>query len=216
MSCEELRDKLVEKSRRQMEPGASLRTHLRSCPDCRDRWEEQENLTAHLKAIRYSVHELRSPDSSRAMLMERFRQQKRIHVIPARWYWGLAAAAALILCVVAIPDLMRRSVPLGAPARSVAVADSSAYSSNAAELQSDGTADTEADGFMAVPFVPPLATGEMLRVVHTELNPAELASLGVSVDPAWRSQLPADLLLGEDGMPRAVRVSDTVSENGSF
>jgi len=216
MTCEEIKDKLVEKSRRQMEPGAALRAHLRLCPGCRDRWEEQESLTAHMKAIRYSVHELRSPDSSRVMLMARFNKQKRVHVIPARWYWGLGAAAALIVSLIAVPDLLQRGVEHAAPVQNVSVTDSSAYSSNAAELRSDGTADTEAEGFMAVPFVPPLATGEMLRVVHTELNPAELASLGVSVDPAWTSQLPADLLLGEDMMPRAVRVSEATSDNGSY
>jgi hypothetical protein len=72
----------------------------------------------------------------------------------------------------------------------------------------------DSEGFIAVPYVPPLATGEMLRVVHTELNPAELASLGVNVDPSLTAQMPADLLLGEDGMPRAVRVADTSSESG--
>jgi len=79
----------------------------------------------------------------------------------------------------------------------------------------DEAADSDdSEGFIAVPYVPPLATGEMLHVVHTELNPAELASLGVNVDPSLTAQMPADLLLGEDGMPRAVRVADTTSDSG--
>jgi hypothetical protein len=36
----------------------------------------------------------------------------------------------------------------------------------------------------------------------------------VSVDPSWTTQLPADVLLGQDGMPRAVRVSE--ADNGGF
>jgi hypothetical protein len=223
MSCAEIVEKLVEKSRLEVEPGAALRAHLRLCRGCRDRWEGQESLTAHLKAIRYSVHDLRSPDWSRDVLMARFKKQKRVHVIPARWYWGLAAVAAVLISIAAVPDFMRRAGLQSAAAienvvaaQSFAVTDASAYSSDPAEIQSDEAGDTEAEGFMAVPFVPPLATGEMLRVVHTQLNPAELASLGVSVDPAWTTQLPADLLLGEDGMPRAVRVSDTTSGNGGF
>jgi hypothetical protein len=222
MGCDQIYDKLVEKARRQMEPGAELRAHLRSCSPCRDRWDAQENLTAHLKAMRYSASKLRSPDSSRVQLMARFSQRKRVQVIPARWYWGLGVAATLIFSIVAVPDLMRRAglptsvagIRSAAITQSFAVTDSSAYSRDPAEIQTDASADPESEGFMAVPFVPPLATGEMLRVVHTQLNPAELASLGVSVDPAWTTQLPADLLLGEDGMPRAVRVSDATSGTG--
>lgn len=229
MSCDEIAEKLVEKARRQMEPGAELRAHVRSCSRCRDRWDTQENLTAHLKAMRFSASQLRSADSSRALLMARFRQQKRVHEIPARWYWGLgvAVAATLIISLVAIPDaavpdfIRRVGLSNGPTAvesaeRNIAVSDSSAYSSDPAEIRSDSAADAESEGFMAVPFVPPLATGEMLRVVHTQLNPAELASLGVSVDPAWTTQLPADLLLGQDGMPRAVRVSEVTSTDGGF
>jgi hypothetical protein len=222
MHCDRISDKLIEKARRQMEPGAELRAHIRSCPPCRDNWDTQENLTAHLKAMRYSAAHLRSADSSRVLLMARFKQQKRVREIPARWYWGLGVAAALIVSIVAVPDFARRAglssgpATLAGGARSIAVSDSSAYSSDPAEIRSDSAADAESEGFMAVPFVPPLATGEMLRVVHTQLNPAELASLGVSVDPAWTTQLPADLLLGEDGMPRAVRVAEDTSGNGSF
>jgi hypothetical protein len=228
MLCDQIAEKLVEKARRQMEPGAELRAHMRSCGPCRERWDAQENLTAHLKAMRFSAQRLASPDSSRALLMARFARQKRVHVIPARWYWGVGIAAALIISIVAVPDFMRRAgwqslaaksmAAIGSvrPAQGVAVADSSEYSTDPAEIRSDSGADTEAEGFMAVPFVPPLATGEMLRMVHTELNPAELASLGVSVDPAWTTQLPADLLLGQDGMPRAVRVSDATSGSGSL
>lgn len=222
MRCDQISEKLIEKARRQIEPGAELRAHIRSCAPCRDRWDTQENLTAHLKAMRYSASRLRSTDSSRAQLMARFKQQKRVHEIPARWYWGLGVAATLIISLVAVPDFMRRAGLANAPGASqagvqnIAVADSSAYSSDPAEIRSDSAADAESEGFMAVPFVPPLATGEMLRVVHTQLNPAELASLGVSVDPAWTTQLPADLLLGEDDKPRAVRVSDYTSSNGGF
>ena len=77
-------------------------------------------------------------------------------------------------------------------------------------------ADADADGFIPVPYAAPLATGEFVKIVHTELDPAALASLGVSVDPSWTTQLPADLMEGEDGMPRAVRVSSESSEGGGF
>ncbi|MEP6714678.1 MAG: hypothetical protein ABJC09_03835, partial [Terriglobia bacterium] len=68
--------------------------------------------------------------------------------------------------------------------------------------------ETQEDGFIAVPYVPPLAAGELVRVVHAELYPSALASLGVNVDPSWTTGIAADLLMGEDGFPRAVRLSN--------
>jgi len=62
------------------------------------------------------------------------------------------------------------------------------------------------DDFVAVPYVPPLATGEFVRVVRTELRPTALARLGIYVDTTDADELSADVLLGEDGFPRGVRV----------
>ena len=111
-------------------------------------------------------------------------------------------AAALLLGVLLGPEAMTRLQP----------AQKTAVVVESAETQ----ADPDSDGFIAVPYAPPLATGELVRIVHTELDPAALASLGVSVDPSWTTQLPADVLEGEDGMPRAVRVSEVDLSEGGF
>ena len=76
-----------------------------------------------------------------------------------------------------------------------------------AEDTSSRTSSDGEEGFIAVPYAPALASGELLRVVRTELYPAALVSLGVDIDPAWAGKMPAELLVGEDGYPRAVRVS---------
>jgi hypothetical protein len=55
-----------------------------------------------------------------------------------------------------------------------------------------------------------LATGEFVRVVRTELRPTALARMGVYVDAAETDEIPADVLLGEDGFPRGVRVLEAV------
>jgi hypothetical protein len=64
------------------------------------------------------------------------------------------------------------------------------------------------DDFVAIPYTPPLAQGEMVRMVHADMYPEALASLGVAVDPEWTGNMPVDIVVGEDGMPRAVRMSD--------
>jgi hypothetical protein len=64
----------------------------------------------------------------------------------------------------------------------------------------------EDSGFVAVPYAPPLAAGEFVSVVRAQLEPAALARLGILVDSAYGSEIPADIVVGEDGVPRAVRV----------
>ncbi len=56
-----------------------------------------------------------------------------------------------------------------------------------------------ADDFIAVPYAPPLAQGELVRVFRTELYPEALTSLGIDYDPATGSNIPAEVVVGEDG-----------------
>jgi hypothetical protein len=218
MSCDEIAERLTESARHEMEPGRVLRAHMLSCAGCRDRWEAEGNLTAQMKALRGEAWDQRSSAASREMLMERFARRNRPRVAQ-RWYWAFGAVAAALIAAVAVPGIEQRfAVPVVAVVQGVAVPGTESVEPE--EIRTDAPldppSDPEAEGFIAVPFVPPLATGEMVRVVHTELNAAALANLGVSVDPAWTTQLPADVLFGEDGMPRAVRVSDLSSGSGGF
>jgi hypothetical protein len=140
----------------------------------------------------------RPPLDRRAQLMRDFasRQQKRKPILLERW-WVLAVAAALIL-VAGVGSrgwnlLSSRNLPVRAM-------DTAA--------ENDGQ-----EGFIAVPYAPALASGEALRVVRTELYPAALVSLGLDMDPTLTGKMPADLLVGEDGYPRAVRVSSEAETN---
>jgi hypothetical protein len=195
---------------------------MHECGTCRERWEAEGALTEGMKSVRAAAWSQRSSAASRDFLMERFERVNRRRVAP-RWYWALGAVAAGLIAAVVAPGVEHAFVDHAfvdhaffnhaAETQAIAAAESNdtSDSNNSSEIRADAPADPEAEGFIAVPFVPPLAMGEMLRVVHTELNPAALASLGVSVDPSWTAKLPADVLLGEDGMPRAVRVSDSWS-----
>ncbi len=109
--------------------------------------------------------------------------------IPASVKWLLSAAAVLLLTV-AVGYGWRISQRPQAMEASV-------------ETLEDVADD---NGFVAIPYAPPLATGEFVRVVETELQPIALARMGIYVDEADSSEIPAELLLGEDGFPRAVRV----------
>ena len=203
MNCEGNIEKLVECARGRGEPGNALKGHLRTCGRCLDRWEAERELSANMRFIRMESGSRRSSANARLALMREF--DARHAVTRPYWSWGLAVAAALLLGVLLGPQAMTRLHPAHAVSLTESALDS-------AETQ----ADPDSDGFIAVPYAPPLATGELVRIVHTELNPAALASLGVSVDPSWTAQLPADVLEGEDGMPRAVRVSEVDLSAGGF
>ena len=203
MNCESNVEKLVECARRRGEPETALKAHLRICGNCLDRWEAERDLSENLRIMRSESGALRSSAAARQSLMREFDARHRRSAAPS-WYWGLAAAAALLLGILLGPEAMTRLHPAAA----VVATDTSDTSASAG--------DQDSEGFIAVPYAPPLAPGENLRIVHTELNPAALANLGVSVDPSWTTQLPADVLEGEDGMPRAVRVSEGDSGESGF
>ena len=208
MTCSERIADLVECARG-IQPDRELRAHLAQCPHCRERWDAECQLTAQLGIIRARTAALRSPDSlarreSRESLLRVFSRIHRHKTVPS-WVWALGAAAALLLAVFLGHAAGRRTRPAVRPERTVV------YEAIWTNLSNDASA-LSSDDFIAVPYTPPLAPGEMVRVVHADLYPEALASMGVEVDPAWAGELPADVVVGEDGLPRAVRITD----NGQF
>jgi hypothetical protein len=205
MTCSEQIVELVERARRQAEPDRELRAHLSICANCRERWEREQQLTAHFRAMRVQAAALRSRAAQRDSLMRDFARIHRRPSIPS-WAWALGAAAALLLAVFIGHEAGKRSSKTVSPAAVRIHDDAVLY-----EASLDASA-LSSDDFIAVPYTPPLAPGEMVRVVHADLYPEALASMGVEVDPSWAGNLPADVVVGEDGLPRAVRIT----ENGQF
>jgi hypothetical protein len=212
MNCSERIAELVECVRNRAVPSTELRSHLSVCEGCRERWEAEKQLNAHLGAMRLGAAALKSPESRREALMhefERTHQQARPRVIPMRtvpsWAWTLAAAAALVMAIFVGHEAGLR----GRHATSHAVrAPGDSGEAVIYEASADANA-LSADDFVAIPYTPPLAQGEMVRMVHAEMYPEALASMGVAVDPEWTGNMPVDMVVGEDGLPRAVRISDS-------
>jgi hypothetical protein len=73
-----------------------------------------------------------------------------------------------------------------------------------------------AEGFVALPSAVGLPDFESGQIVRLELPLAMLPSYGIQIVPDARGpQVEADLLVGQDGQPRAIRLISTVSESGS-
>jgi hypothetical protein len=139
--------------------------------------------------------------------MREFSQRHRRKTAHA-WVWALSAAAALLLAGWLGHAAAKR--PHGVRTGETAVHEAS-LSLNSLSLSYDASSLSN-DDFIAVPYTPPLATGELVTMVHTDMYPEALASLGVEVDPSWSGDLPVDVVVGEDGLPRAVRIT----ENSQF
>jgi hypothetical protein len=200
MNCREWIIGMVECARGGSQPGATLQSHLKSCSKCAERWDDEIRLSVQLRTARDAAAGRRSPETRREEMMRRFAAAPRRGFLPA-WKWVLAAAAVLLL-----------SVALGYPWRSGRHVDGTVPGSNQVAF---GSADFEelagdSNEFVPVAYTPPLAAGEFVSVLRTELQPTALARMGIYVDAAYTNAIPADVLVGEDGFPRAVRVVSEV------
>jgi hypothetical protein len=111
------------------------------------------------------------------------------------WRWAMNAAAILLVVAALAYDWSHRRHAAG---------NASQKLENSANLQLDSLGDE--GGFVSVPYALPLAAGEFVRVVRTQLDPVALAGMGIDIEATDGAEIPADVLLGEDGLPRGVRV----------
>lgn len=204
MTCTERTVELVECARRRAAPGRDLGAHLAACARCMERWEAERQLTDQFRIMRPRAAALMAPDTAREVLMRDFAELHRRR--PVRpWVFALGAAAAVFAAVLAGHMAGTRMRPAPAPATH------GHEFRNGQAVVYEASADASAlssDDFIAVPYTPPLAQGELVRVVHADLYPEALASMGIDIDPEWAGDIPADVVVGEDGIPRAVRIAE--------
>ena len=193
MICRESVVELVECARAGELPGAELQSHMRECSRCRERWEDEQRLSSQFHAIRHAAAACQPSNTGRDQLMLEF--ERAHHGGLQLWMrWALNAAAVALVVIALVHDWRVRHP--GGHAGQEARVQPEPVSGNAAEDS----------GFVDVPYALPLVPGEFVSVIRTELAPAALARMGVDVDPVDGAEVPAELLLGEDGSPRAVRL----------
>jgi hypothetical protein len=188
--------RLVDNARSGAAPGPALREHLSACPSCAGRWRNERVLTRELQILTDRAAPHRPPQRGLDLVMREFERQRRAN----RWRWlrWVPVPAAVFLVVVALQTVRHRD---GVKPVETVVA-MAALPSEASE-----------EGFVDVPYAPPLASGEFVSVVREELEPAALVRMGLPVSGLGEAPVMADVVVGEDGFPRAVRVTDeTVTE----
>lgn len=192
-NCRKWTVEIVERARSGSEPGADLLQHLRECSRCSERREDEQRLAGQFRVLRDAARLRRPGGARRSRILDEFDAAHRRTVRPLL-KWAMAAAAVLLLAVGSFEMWRTHRIP-AAPQSTTAE-----ESAEIEDLPVDGS------GFVAVPYAPQLAAGEFVSVVRTELQPTALARMGFDVDASYATEIPADVVVGEDGLPRAVRL----------
>lgn len=206
MSCRTVRTALVDRARNAAESpaaAAQLDGHLAACPACRDALARETALTHDLRDLAGSAAGAGAMPELEARLLAAFERQRQIGSLP-RWMAAprraLAAAAAVVL--------------VSAAAWTLRVAeDGDAPEPDGDRAAAAAPAGEPLDGFVALPAaagLPPFESGVIVRI---ELPVASLPAYGVEMVPAAAAaQVEADVLVGQDGLPRAIRLVDGDSD----
>jgi len=208
--CRNWMRELVEQARIGAPAGAELAAHLAACPNCAALWDTERELSARFRQIRQSVS-AGDPSAGRKCILAQFQSQRRRTLWQRGFAWTLAPVAVLVLALVLLAPWhhpARRGSAV--PANDVLSLSLPGWSGAAEDADSPEIGPEDSAGFLPVPFVPPLASGEAVRVERVELPQAALVCMGFAVEGVSQNAVTAEVVVGEDGLPRAVRLPDSL------
>lgn len=206
MNCEEFRNNMPGRAFWPDWPGLD---HAARCAPCRARLDRERELAAGFRALAAQCQDLEAPRRVEARLVAAFRQSAGIRQrrLAQRWWvpvlaWGSAAAAVACAALMLLwqhPYAPVSRVPPGA----VQVAMVSG-----AEGEGE-TAEAYAGGFIPLPNTAEIAPNETVDLVRLEVPRSAMLALGLSVSAEQADEtVEADVMLGADGVARAVRFVD--------
>jgi hypothetical protein len=193
--------------------------HARDCPDCGIRLTELREVSADLRVLGAADATEQAPLRVEAALLGYLREQSRVRRTRRREKW-LAAAAVIMAAGAAVwfhqyllparhnpPVSAESTTPKLGKAAEMKRSGSPGVSSRVKAVVNEVSPSAQDSGFILLPYgqdAPSLTGAEIVRVAVT---PATLASMGVAVpDPSADTYLDADLIVGEDGVARAIRL----------
>jgi len=198
MSCQEFWKRLAKPPGAELDLDAEQRAHLAACPACPAHLARQRELAAGLRLVAEGFKSLKAPARVEEGLLRAFRAQNGLPVYTNRSRWTLAAGWAMAAALLLAAALFLTDLRQPAPPRSAPVL---------AELASDTElAAMEADGFIPLPNAERPGPNDELNMVRMEVPRSTIVELGFEVSADRDSdRVEADVLLGADGLARAVR-----------
>lgn len=206
MTCQEFWNSLPQAATPQ-----EHQDHMRECPACAAACERQGSLRSGLRTVADQWRHLQAPARVEDHLVAAFRAHSGLATRPLRRQWlpvatWLAAAAGIAL--VAITLVSGRPGRPPAPHRTGknvewAIAQSSGDPVSAEDLPySDGD-------FIPLPNAAQIGPNEDVNLVRVEVPRSTMIELGYEVSPDRISEpVEAEVVLGADGLARAVRFLD--------
>ncbi len=211
MTCVEFWNRLSEEGL-EASPGSG---HLAECAACAARWDREQALAAGLRLVSASLRSEVAPPRVEAGLVAAFRAQagfKRRRAPSHSWWapvftWATAAAATAALAIVLLHGshpVPSSAVPVPTPHRVAAPAVESA--DLPADQTDEGSYGPDSD-FIPVPNAARIEPNEDVHLVRVEATRSAMMALGIVVSAENASDtVVADVVLGSDGMARAVRL----------
>ena len=202
----------------------AAREHLRECPHCAALHENWLALRQDLRVLGAETAEVEAPSRVEMRLRQEFRTkhktvktQRAAHILG----WSLAAVATLFFAITWVNWRLHRDGNMAKTESNVVQTASSQQKSGPASpgsvsggsqlgevlVASNGSGD-----FTLLPDSMPPAP-EDATVVRVQMQRAALEALGLTVNEEHAGDwIQVDLLVGDDGLPQAVRLPQTATE----
>lgn len=207
MSCREYKSDLIEAAR--TGGGIAARRHADACHDCALFLEQQRHLTDLQRAL---VIDVAPPLSLEARLTEeyvgsRLRPRRRASARRGAWLTFAAIAAALILAWFVKPARKQTPVVASRTQARVPIVVATNVEPKPKPQKRRHKPDADPPPFLPIPYTQPLDPGERAEVVRMEMPVAALIAAGFHVATSDAgAEARADVMIGEDGRARAVRL----------
>jgi anti-sigma factor RsiW len=241
MNCAEFRYAIVDLARQRSPAGDEPRVakHLAECPACAALLKRERTLSAALRGLAEETAAERAPDAVEERLVAMFAAQRAPAGVMAnsrRWWIPVAAGLALAAASVAwwlggpgsrrlepaAPAPLPVQASTATPTPSIEPApdpQTTAHDLGREVLAPRPSAHRQARvlrpaGFMVIPSAVGLPDFESGEIVRTRIPVSSLPVYGVEIVPdAAGTPVEADLLVGQDGRARAIRLVTTDSRD---
>jgi hypothetical protein len=217
--------------------GLANHEHLAHCPGCAARLRSHAALQKGLRAVASQMAGIAAPPRIEARLREAFRTQAGMGAggwqstgARARWMpfskwmpvnkripvftWATAAAALFAIAALLSGDLLVGNHRPGLASPAVSPGVEMAVAGMPMEVEPDGGIPTDGapiveSGFIPLPNAAQIGPNEEVNLVRVEVPRSAMIALGYDVKPEEASaSVQADVMLGNDGLARAVRFLD--------
>lgn len=181
--------------------------HAESCSRCAQLMTDAESLDFSLQTIALREAHLEAPPRIEAHLLKEF----RLHNAAAsrrRMQGRLAALGIAAAILLALGVSLRHGSAFHGKSTPDTSANGAAALVSPVEVAENRLPDSpDETAFVSLPYAADPATLENGAVVRVVLSRSALASLGLPVaDVGVTEQVPADIVLSEDGAPQAIRL----------